>query len=480
MAIETRNDFRRFHAGLQNENPAELTAMQAELAAWQTDHANPDPYLLPKSNVTLERVRIVMAEEEKARAEAGTSLMYNVSAGSFLLFGLEIQKAQQAIQTEVKGKRKSTLLQTTSVVERRTTLIKRLQRFREIQRLYMPKFDPLSHADPTAATSQVEDFILYLPSELNASDRRKFCPNGLAELEDRVRYAEACDALETLRHHLCTRSFSNRFKVANITGQINNTRARETQARIDDKVRFSAIQYRRARAALVVLRFGKSIEWQAKLAPLQQSDVRALNKRELTRQEKNEMTVIHFKNGVVTAKDIKDERTRQTAVSVGEGHRTPSWIWYTGVLQEGLDNPMTCKALRVEWAKAGARGDRWEEEVVTLDGEMGRVLKYCGWKHDWWKCQIQRRLPDLQLDSDKTLREGLATYAEQQAQMESTLALDWEEKWRTVRVRAVPIVEGNTPGESLEDDEDMCTETIETIEWNDDDCDDDEAIEQYY
>lgn len=250
---------------------------------------------------------------------------------------------RQAIRTEVKGKRKSTLLQTTSVVERRTTLIKRLQRFREIQRLYMPKFDPLSHADPTAATSQVEDFILYLPSELNASDRRKFCPNGLAELEDRVRYAEACDALETLRHHLCTRSFSNRFKVANITGQINNTRARETQARIDDKVRFSAIQYRRARAALVVLRFGKSIEWQAKLAPLQQSDVRALNKRELTRQEKNEMTVIHFKNGVVTAKDIKDERTRQTAVSVGEGHRTPSWIWYTGVLQEGLDDPMTRK-----------------------------------------------------------------------------------------------------------------------------------------
>lgn len=35
-----------------------------------------------------------MAEEEKARAEAVTSLMYNVSAGSFVLFGLEIQKAQ--------------------------------------------------------------------------------------------------------------------------------------------------------------------------------------------------------------------------------------------------------------------------------------------------------------------------------------------------------------------------------------------------
>lgn len=98
---------------------------------------------------------------------------------------------RQAIHTEVKGKRTSTLLQTTSVVERRTTLIKRIQRFREIQRLYMPVFDPLSHADPKTTTSQVEDHILFLPSELNSSDRHKFCPNGLAELEDRVCYAKA-------------------------------------------------------------------------------------------------------------------------------------------------------------------------------------------------------------------------------------------------------------------------------------------------
>lgn len=63
--------------------------------------------------------------------------------------------------------------------------------------------------------------------------------------------------------------------------------------------------------------------------------------------------------------------------------------------------------------------------------------------------------------------------------MESTLALNWEEKWRTVWIQAAPIVEGNTPEESLENDEDVGTETIETIEWNDDD-DGDESIEQYY
>lgn len=207
----------------------------------------------------------------------------------------------------------------------------------------MSKFDPLSYAAAKPADTQVEDFILYLPSDFNATDRRKFCPNGLPELEDRVRYAEACDSLETLRHHLRTRSFANRFKVANVTGQINNTRARETQARIDDKVRASAVHYRRARAALVVLRAGKDAEWQKKLALLQQSDVRALNERELTQREKDEMVSLRVKNGVVSAQDIEDERRQQAAVSVGEGRRKPSWIWYTGVLHEGLDDPMTRK-----------------------------------------------------------------------------------------------------------------------------------------
>lgn len=113
-AVETRNDFRRFHTGLQKENPAELAAMETELAAWEADHDKPDPYLLPKSSksyhphlaliafayinlladITLERVRIAMAQEEKTRAEAGTSLMYDISAGSFLLLGLDIQKTQ--------------------------------------------------------------------------------------------------------------------------------------------------------------------------------------------------------------------------------------------------------------------------------------------------------------------------------------------------------------------------------------------------
>jgi len=45
-------------------------------------------------DVTLQQVRLLMAEEEKAKVEAGTSIMHDVSAGAFLLLGMDIQGLQ--------------------------------------------------------------------------------------------------------------------------------------------------------------------------------------------------------------------------------------------------------------------------------------------------------------------------------------------------------------------------------------------------
>jgi hypothetical protein len=254
---------------------------------------------------------------------------------------------RQALRLEVKGKQKQTLLQTTSIVERRTVLLKRIQRFREIQQVYMPSFDPknsahlerLASPDP-ARPAHVEDCKLYMPSELSELDRHRYCPAGLAAMEDRLRYAEASDALEDLRHQLRTRSFTNRFKVANVTGQIHNTRARETQHRIDDKVRSAELRYRRARWALLNLR-GKGA-WEDTLQVLEHSDVRALNERELTAQEKEDIRRVREKAGIIVDGDeVNAERVAATVAAVGEGQRRPSWIWFTGNSFEDMNDPLT-------------------------------------------------------------------------------------------------------------------------------------------
>jgi hypothetical protein len=75
---------------------------------------------------------------------------------------------------------------------------------------------------------------------------------------------------------------------------------------------------------------------------LEQSDVRALNEREMTAQEKEDIRRVWEQSGVeVEADDVDAERAVATIAAVGEGQRRPSWIWSTGSWLEGTDDPMT-------------------------------------------------------------------------------------------------------------------------------------------
>jgi len=107
-------------------------------------------------------------------------------------------------------------------------------------------------------------------------------------------------------------------------------------------------------------------------------------------------------------------------------------------------------ALRVEWAKAKAHAARWEEEVILLDEEMRRTLQFCSWKAKWWRDQQSLRV----LATDHILSDGLKAFAEQQAAQEFDIAKDWEVKWRAMRQRARPIVDGilhgNQDGHNVE------------------------------
>jgi hypothetical protein len=194
-------------------------------------------------------------------------------------------------------------------------------------------------ADSTASSKNVKNTKLYMPSELNASNRRKFCPNGLALTEDRIWFAEASDALEDLHHHLHTCSFTNKFKVANVMGQKKNTQAREVQHRINDKVRASELQYRQARGALEKL-CGPG-DWESTLKVLQKSDVHALNERELNQEEWDEQYRLRQRLGIST-KDLEEDRAVAQVAAVGEGQRRPSWIWFTGNgIMESMEDPLT-------------------------------------------------------------------------------------------------------------------------------------------
>lgn len=101
-----------------------------------------------------------------------------------------------------------------------------------------------------------------------------------------------------------------------------------------------------------------------------------------------------------------------------------------------LSNPSTIIALRVEWAKAKSRADRWEEEVRLLDEEMRRVVVYYQWKADWWRSQLGFRE-----EADEPMVEGLKAYAEEHATLALELANSFRAKWYAVRREARSLIE---------------------------------------
>lgn len=83
--------------------------------------------------------------------------------------------------------------------------------------------------------------------------------------------------------------------------------------------------------------------------------------------------------------------------------------------------------LRIEWAKARARRDRWIEDVTRVRHQMDHSVRYCRWKALWWRTQVARR-PDL----TPALAEGLKAYALEHAAHEDDLAARWLTAWEPI------------------------------------------------
>ena len=172
--------------------------------------------------------------------------------------------------------------------------------------------------------THAESIRLHLPSELSSSNRDRACAEGIADIEARVRHADASEALDDLRRYLRTRTFLNKWQVKNVSGQHRSTRARGLQHSVDVKVHSAKIRYRHSRNAHLVLR-GHG-DWEQVLKVLMDVDVRALNERALTENEKDDR-VRRMAMGTLTDDD-SHEGVAMTG-ALGEGRRTLSWIWFT-------------------------------------------------------------------------------------------------------------------------------------------------------
>jgi hypothetical protein len=281
--------------------------------------------------------------------------------------------------------------------DKRTSLLRVIQNWREVQLAYMPQ--AASFIASTSVPEAAEKVPLFLPSSLPPHIRNQVELNDICQKERRLREAQADDALAHIRRLRRVIQGMWQFKKFSISGTGNrpNTRMLSTYHSLVNNVQKHAHIYRSAYAALQVLDSGGM--WSRRLRPLLDTDICG------------------------PGKDPEDPTQN--------GRYEPSWIWLVvhnpssefEVIEEDFNESM-----RVEWAKVMARAARWNEELLIVQEEIRRVLAFFAWKNSWWVDQASRRI----VDDDPALVDGIHAYAYKQATIQTRLAERCASHWLPV------------------------------------------------
>ncbi|TDL26330.1 hypothetical protein BD410DRAFT_685979, partial [Rickenella mellea] len=189
------------------------------------------------------------------------------------------------------------------------------------------------------------------------------------------------------------------FKAKNVRAQGPNTRARTLIASCDARIKLIAARYRRACQALKTL--VRDGDWEKEFCELRDEHVKGM----------------HDPNYTVAGRKRK-RPDNSGGPALGRGYELLSWIWVSEDAASAHDG------LRVEWAKASARVERWTEEVALLKEEMRRVLQFLSWRASWWEAR-KKFMPEMPQD----FAEGAQAYAHEQAAILLNMQSFWADLW---------------------------------------------------
>jgi hypothetical protein len=258
---------------------------------------------------------------------------------------------RQSLILDIQKTSDGNIAKATSIQHQRTTLLKRIQKYISTRDQFMPRLErylrdtPSQNLTDDQLTSTPELIPLHLPSSIGLEMRASVCVHGLAEIEDRLRFAQAFEALTDLRCQLTKRTYAHRYRTANISSQTYFTRFQVLQDQTNSKIKAACSRYHVARSGLLHLR-GKG-DWEQKLQELHPEDIRGLSEKAIVIEEKEQRKRTGEMAGISSLDERDDLPKRDSELpptlfnphlAVGEGHRTLSWIWYSTSNDEIGDN----------------------------------------------------------------------------------------------------------------------------------------------
>ncbi|KAG9315413.1 hypothetical protein JVU11DRAFT_4564 [Chiua virens] len=336
------------------------------------------------------------------------SLSMGQGSLSWLVEGISIEDAQDALRAEIRGLPSNpTVLQKMAIAEKRQHLSAKITKFHQSAFPFLAGMDYVEMAslakddsefcleenradsedenqqnsgygaeeeiysedDSEAVEECPENHPLVMPSSMEVSFKSELGLRSLIKEELQLRIGQANDCLEQLRTHLGQKAILYRMNIRSSTSVRTDTRSKQEIHRTTLKINRDIQSYHRARKALKSL--GANQDVLQKYQDIQQADLRL-------------------------SKDITEENR------FGQSSDVLPWFWRIEG-HSGQSDMWNIEFLRVSWLKARARYTRWKEELEMVRHEMF-------WITLWFKHQEE----EWEKRSKNSQEPGHVAYAEKQ------------------------------------------------------------------
>ncbi|KAJ7170448.1 hypothetical protein C8R43DRAFT_876075, partial [Mycena crocata] len=418
---EHKEVFEAFTTIVNAERPDLIVKWTPWVKDWEsTDHTDGvgSPYELPKQAHSMKGLRLQLGKKEMmCTSDEKVEIEWTHTSSSFITLGLEIEQTQRILAIDLKAHGPVlTPLQELNFVKRRAALLKRIKRFRKLQKTYM--LNAVKWL--TVVQRRIFEDTTRNAETVKLTGHLCSCEKGLDGIEEEMRMAEMEETIEDLRDALRTRTMTARFRMRNSTGQRALTRGQGILRQVSIRVLKAKLPYCYVRNTYYWLK-GHGV-WEKDFCILKDEDVRGVNERTANEEEEAEREKLRELGAIV-----EGGITAAGVVAAGEGKMKMLWIWYNADLNSG-DTDLV-DALRVEWCKAYSRTKRWHEDIVLVDEEMCRTIEFGAWSACQWRIRAEARSRDMTPE----LNEGLRAYTLEHVEHDECTCLQLAAQWNGLR-----------------------------------------------